>query len=97
MTRDKLETSQIEDAVLEVRRVVNVRIRQKGDGAYAGPHETFGIVHEEYRELDDAMRTNSWGNFREELADVAVACIIGMASQFPSDTSQKSGKEEAGE
>lgn len=89
MTRDRLERSAIDDAICEVRAMVAYRIRQKGDGAYTGPHETFGIVHEEYRELDDAMRANDADKFRSELVDVAVACIIGMASQLPDDTDQE--------
>ena len=92
MIRDKLERSAIDDAVIQVRDMLAYRIRKKGDGAYAGPHETFGIIHEEYAELSDALRANNEGCFWEALTDIAVACILGMASQLPRDTAQASGE-----
>jgi NTP pyrophosphatase (non-canonical NTP hydrolase) len=60
-------------------RLEDARIR-KGDGALCSIHEALGVVTEEYAELEDAVRSNNAMTVRNELLDIAVAAIVGIAS-----------------
>jgi hypothetical protein len=64
----------------EVRGMLHKRLASKGLTGLASTHEIYGIIHEENKELVDAMHQNNLGNFRAELMDVLVACIIGIMS-----------------
>ena len=67
-------------AIEDVSDKLRWRLSQKGWEGYIGPHETLGIVAEEYDELKDAVRSNVEGDVEKELMDVAVGCIFGIAS-----------------
>lgn len=95
MTRDKIDMDYLTHCMAKVAEKTHARIREKGDGAYIGPHEAYGIIAEEFDELRDAMRANDADDFRDELADIAVACILGLASALPADTPVKSQQQEA--
>jgi hypothetical protein len=56
------------------------RVRKHGPGAYAGPHETLGILVEEMHELTESVRANRNDQTVDELVDVAVGAIFGVAS-----------------
>ena len=87
MQRDKIDLNYLQFCITKVTEKVDFRIQQKGDGAYAGPHETYGILAEEFDELLDALRANDADSFRDELGDIIVGCLIGLASALPADTS----------
>ncbi len=88
MTRKSLTFNALGEALGEIGRMVSLRLQEKGDGAYAGPHECYGIIAEEFeKELLDALHANDRQAFRKELLDIAVACAIGMASILPGDSS----------
>ncbi len=90
MIRDRITVEELERAVTEVSNHVSRRLEEKGWGAFAGPHETFGVIAEEFnKELLDELRANSVVGFRKELIDIAVACIIGLASELPEDNSAR--------
>jgi len=56
------------------------RLQEKGPGIYISSHETLGIVTEEYHELVKAVQDNDTEAQFDELLDLAVACVAGMAS-----------------
>ncbi len=87
MIRDRITAEELYRAIDEVDNTVSRRLNEKGWGAFAGPHETFGVIAEEFKELLDELQANSVVGFRKELIDIAVACIIGLASELPEDTS----------
>lgn len=88
MIRDKITRHELDRALDEVDNWVSRRLEEKGSGAYSGPHETFGIIAEEFnKELLDALHANDPVAFRKELIDIAVAAVIGLASELPEDTS----------
>jgi hypothetical protein len=67
--------------VLElVTQGIGKKIEKHGRGAWVSRHETFGILDEEYEEVKDELRSNDLNKFAEELVDVAVVCIFGIAS-----------------
>jgi len=56
------------------------RLNQKGTGTFASSHEVLGVVCEEFRELEDAVQgKEGLGNIKDELLDIAVACVFGAA------------------
>ncbi len=88
MIRDRITVEELLRAIDEVNNAVDRRLNEKGWGAFAGPHETFGVIAEEFnKELLEEVQANSVVGFRKELIDIAVACIIGLASELPEDSS----------
>lgn len=85
--RRYLSQPAIEGAIQTIRDKIEYRLNKKGKGDYIGTHETYGIIAEEFYELMIAMHGNNARDFVEELLDIAVACVIGMASELPDDTS----------
>jgi hypothetical protein len=81
--RNELSVDSLTVAIGKVTDKVEFRLQEKGLGAYAGPHETYGIVAEEFYELMDALHLNDTDGFQKELLDIAVACVIGIASSIP--------------
>lgn len=65
----------------EVLRLVDKRLQEKGNGIYASNHEALGIITEEYWELIEAVKDNDNYGIREELKDIAVGCLIALASK----------------
>lgn len=74
------------DAMGKFQEKLKYRQRQKGMGAYASIHETLGWVAEEVYEFELEMAKNAsistWEHSIEELKDVAVACVWGLASRI---------------
>ena len=69
------------NATADVIDKLNQRLRDKGDLSFASRHEILGIVSEEFYELLEAVKNdNNPLGFRNELIDIAVACIFGVAS-----------------
>lgn len=73
-----------DDAIVSVAdRMIDAmyqRINKHGDGAFVGPHEAFGVVHEEYDELGEALRANNEEQFKRECMDIAVAALFAIVS-----------------
>jgi hypothetical protein len=63
-----------------VIQMLEYRLRKHGPGAYAGPHEALGILEEEFLELKEAIVANDNTQTCNELVDIAVCCIFGVAS-----------------
>ena len=69
-----------EKAVESVANKLEYRMGQKGTKTFISTHEILGVIAEEYDELIDAVRNNHHGDIREELRDIAVACIFAIVS-----------------
>lgn len=81
MKRPEVPEEILVEALNQFKRALLKRIRKHGKGAYFSRHETYGIIAEEFNlELLKAMQENNHINFEEELLDVAVAAIFGLAS-----------------
>lgn len=89
MERKLITQKALDEAITYVTNKVGARLNQKGWGAYIGPHETYGILTEEFYELMLSLHGNQGANFYKELLDIAVGCIIGMASDLSDDTEVK--------
>lgn len=78
--RPDVPISDVETVLSRVTEALLDRVEKHGPGAYAGPHETLGILLEEVHELHDAVRSNVDEDTAKELVDIAVGCIFGVAS-----------------
>ena len=80
--RVELEQDKIDVANANILNRLTYRLAQKGRGSFIGSHETLGIIAEEYDELKDAVRSDDPQEVERELVDIAVACILGIASRY---------------
>lgn len=81
-TWNRPDTTQedLESAVRATLEKLNARLKEKGISSFASKHEILGILVEEMRELEDAVRAHGNPNgFKEELLDIAVGAIYGIA------------------
>ncbi len=79
MSRKSITNKDIDRAFERMYKAALMRLKEKGYGVFVSDHEIGGVVTEEYGEL---VRSLSEGRkqFSHELVDVAVACLIGLAS-----------------
>ena len=87
VTRPESDLHQLTAAFTLLDKMTRQRLQEKGPGIYAGPHEAYGIIAEEVQELLQALVWNNREMFRSELVDIAVACLVALASVLPDDTS----------
>ena len=80
MTRPVITDADLERVIQVVVRKLEFRIKEKGRGAFVSSHEIMGIVSEEYDEMKEAVQENDHNKLFDELADIAVGSIKGMAS-----------------
>jgi hypothetical protein len=79
--RQQLTQRDIDDALLETKYKLVYRLQQKGMGSYASVHEILGILKQELEEYNDAVHQRTSENDKvEELKDIAIAAIFGIAS-----------------
>jgi NTP pyrophosphatase (non-canonical NTP hydrolase) len=87
-------SDQILLAALDAMTVrVGQKIEKHGRGAYISNHETLGIVAEEYHELIDAVHQNDPVDVANELMDIAVAALFGVASMMEKEERLKAASE----
>ncbi len=68
-------------AACEVNKKLLYRMETKGNKSYASIHEIYGLLHQELNELDEAIHKRYTDADKiEELKDIAVAAIFGIAS-----------------
>lgn len=81
--RKKIDKRLISGTLINLERRIGKRIRQRGDHAFVSRHEILGQITEEYDELVDEVRldkTEHKQHIRDELFDIAVACVWGILS-----------------
>jgi hypothetical protein len=79
-SRALLTGDELTEAVEAVTGMLSVRAAEKGMGAYASRHETLGIIEEEKAELVQAVTSGDIEAVVDELIDIAVGCVFGIAS-----------------
>lgn len=78
--RHQLNKEEFEREIDTTKEKLFKRLDQKGYGISVSTHEIVGILEEEMREVWGALRENNNEELYQELLDVAVACLLGMAS-----------------
>ena len=66
-------------AVNKTVEKLKFRLEQKGYGTFASRQEILGVITEEYKEFLDAVHKKDYNEMREEIIDLAVSCIFGLA------------------
>jgi NTP pyrophosphatase (non-canonical NTP hydrolase) len=79
MPRAQVTKQEIEKAFDFVKKALEGRLMQKGDGAFASHHEIYGVLAEEFDELRDELRKNTKDDFAGELIDIAVGAVFAIA------------------
>ena len=81
--RTQITKDWIDEATTATYKKLYERLDKKGYGSYSGRHEILGIITEEFWELVEAVRSQpisgDKNTVREELIDIAIGCIFGVA------------------
>lgn len=78
--RFQLYPQDVDRAMQSARAALVSAFEKNGWGIFASRHEMLGVICEEYSELLEAVRTGTLAAVKDELHDVAVACLAGIAS-----------------
>lgn len=77
-----MKQNEINRIMSDVETALRKRLAKHGEAPFSSRHETLGVVTEEYYELCDAIRNDKdHERFKDELMDVAIACIFGLHSE----------------
>ncbi len=80
MSRRELELEKYPALQEEIRGMLHKRLAKKGLTGLGSTHEIYGVIAEENKELVDAMHKNDLVNFRAELMDILIACVVALMS-----------------
>lgn len=61
-------------------KALKAEMAVKGDRAFVNAHESLGIVIEEVREFEEAVRSGNLVEIHDEALDVAIAALWTVAS-----------------
>lgn len=79
--RKQLTKKHIKSAFDRIEKQLSAKIAKRGMGRYDSVHEIYGIIAEEFdKELLDEMHANNYNKFEDELVDVIIGCLWGLAS-----------------
>jgi len=60
---------------------LNKRIKKHGTKSFISKHEILGVLAEEWTEINLEIKNDAnLDNYKEELIDIAVVCVWGLAS-----------------
>ena len=79
MKKDDIQDGAVEKAIELLKNEISRRLKQKGNSIFTSYHEILGIVEEEKHELVEAVIQNDINCIKNELMDIAVACVFGAA------------------
>jgi hypothetical protein len=81
MERKKLTLKSLTDTLNEINKKAEERLGEKGPGVFVSSHEMLGVIAEEHHELIHAVEGKKGPEpIYDELLDIAVACVVAMAS-----------------
>ena len=80
MNRKQITDEEKKTAIEFVKRQLEQQLELKGYGTFSSIHEVLGVMEEERKELVDEVHINNHRGIVNELADIAVTCIWGIAS-----------------
>lgn len=80
VNRPSIGTEKLTATLENLRRELLRRVDQHGSGAYVSSHEISGTLHEETGEFYAAIHSNDRQQQINELFDIAVVCVFGIAS-----------------
>lgn len=78
--RPKITDENIQKSIKETIDAFNRKLEKKGKGALVSPIEILGKLTEEYFEVEEEVHKERLNDLKNELTDVAVVCLWGIAS-----------------
>ncbi len=78
-SRPQITQAELYDAIRKLSDKMFHRLAEKGWGSFASRHEILGTIAEEFGELTDAVRCGPSSCVRDELLDIAVGALFGVA------------------
>ena len=76
----KISKEEVARKCEELKEEIYKEMKNKGPYSFNSPHEVLGTIAEEYHELIKAITSDNFFSIREELVDIAVLAIFGVAS-----------------
>jgi NTP pyrophosphatase (non-canonical NTP hydrolase) len=76
MERPHITDHDVQESLQLLHLSIQRRLKEKGRGAFASPHEALGVITEEYQELIEAVQSDDPEQVIFKLMDVAVAAIF---------------------
>ena len=70
----------VEEAISDLIHELQRRLKQHGDGCFISSHEIRGAIDEEFDEYKEAVHKNDEGTQYQELLDMGVGMLFGVAS-----------------
>jgi phosphoribosyl-ATP pyrophosphohydrolase len=80
MIRHQMTVDDVQQQGMVINKLIQRRLIEKGYGIFVSRHEIMGSVNEEKFECTVADHDKDHDALYNELADLAVACIMGMVS-----------------
>lgn len=78
--RPQISKETVQRAIDKFAEKLYMRLEQKGYGSWLSRHEILGVITEEALvEVPEAVHHGTLEELREELLDVAVGCVFGVA------------------
>src|ERR1035437_25210 len=94
--RHQIDNKNVNDIIINYAdKEWKVQLEHKGNGIFVSSHEILGCLMEEVREFEDAVRSNDLNKLKEELTDILVVALHGLASiesgklDWPKDNKEK--------
>ncbi len=69
----------MDSALTSVKEWLDMRVAQKGDGAFVNIHEARGVLDEEYNELMEALHKRDFPEIEHELKDLIAGGLFTLA------------------
>lgn len=80
MKRPKVAPHYVDHIFAQLNFRLGEALKKRGDGAFVSAHEILGSLMEETKELVEAIHTNRLEGTKNELFDIAITAIFGIAS-----------------
>ena len=77
--RSQINPKLVNDALSLVRTKMHKRLDQMGWGTFSSTYEILGTINGEVAEFADAIRSGTPTEIENELSNIAMACIFGIA------------------
>lgn len=80
MDRPEITADEVNIALYGLQKAIAKTLNEKGTGGFVSHHEILDTLSEEFREVEDAVRSGDSGKIIEELFGVAVVSVLAVIS-----------------
>ena len=80
MERYNITRNDVKDILDYADNQWNIQLAHYGDGIFVSSHEILGVLTEEIREFENAVQSNDLYKITEELTDILIVALHGLAS-----------------